>query len=283
MSIVTISRGTFSGGEALAHLLSERLGFRCLSREVIRDAASRHGIAENLLDKQLTEIPAVFQRRLVGKEEHRLYLIAIQAELAEKAKEGNLIYHGHAGHLLLRGMPNVLRVRLLGDMAYRIDQVKEKRGLNEADARKYIDLVDRSRIRWTRFLYDVDWRDPHLYDLVIQLKNLSLETACEMILATLQQPEFQDSPEKQKIIDQFVLGCRIKLRLAQDERTRGMHLHVSVADQVAEISGKFLNNSPVMHGTSRSENDILAVTREFPEIQRVDFVLKDAAVAIGEW
>jgi len=41
MSIIAISRGTFSGGEALAKEGSERLGYRCLGREENLEATTK--------------------------------------------------------------------------------------------------------------------------------------------------------------------------------------------------------------------------------------------------
>jgi len=35
MSVITISRGTFSGGKAIADCLSRRLGYRCIDRDTI--------------------------------------------------------------------------------------------------------------------------------------------------------------------------------------------------------------------------------------------------------
>ena len=49
MAIITISRGTKSGGEKLAKCLSERLGWPAISREVIVETASQYGVSETLL------------------------------------------------------------------------------------------------------------------------------------------------------------------------------------------------------------------------------------------
>ncbi len=35
MSIITISRGVFSGGEALAECVAVRLGYRCIDRDTL--------------------------------------------------------------------------------------------------------------------------------------------------------------------------------------------------------------------------------------------------------
>jgi len=280
MAIVTISRGTLSGGESLAQCLSERLNLPVLSREVVRDAASRYGIAESLLAQQMEKTPSVIQRRMVGGEERRLYLIAIQAALAERAQQGDFIYHGHAGHMLLKGVPSVLRVRLIAPMAYRIGIVRENQGLGEEDARKYIEHVDKCRTLWTELLYHVDWHDPSLYDLVINLGAVSLDTACAMIEFTVRTPDFQPTREKKDLLADFLLACRMKLRLAQNDRTRGMQIDVQVQGQRALVSGKFLSSGPLSKGVQRSEADILEVLREFPEVRTVTFDLKGAELPV---
>ena len=280
MAVVTISRGTLSGGEALAEKLAGRLSIPAISREVLRDAASRYGIAENLLDQQLHKVPSLIQRRFGGKEERRLYLVAIRTALAERAREGDYIYHGHAGHLLLRNLPGVFKVRLIAPMAYRVRMVKEKQGLSEEEAAKYIEQVDKNRTQWTKFLYDVDWLDPSHYDAVINLEFMSLDTACSMIETGVQQPEFQNSPERKKIVDAFVLACQIQLKLAQEDRTKGMQLDVEVSDHVARINGKFLSTGPLSTGLQRSEGDIMEVVRQFEEIKKVEFNLVDAGIPV---
>ncbi len=280
MAIITISRGTLSGGESLAQCLSERLELPVLSREVIRDAASRYGIAENLLAQQMEKTPTVIQRRMVGGEERRLYLIAIQAALAERAQEGAFIYHGHAGHMLLKGLPSVLRVRLIAPMEYRVGIVRESQGFSEEDAIKYIEHVDKCRTLWTELLYHVDWHDAALYDLVINLGAVSLETACALIDFTIQTPDFQPSEEKKERLADFTLSCRIKLKLAQNDRTRGMQIGVQVQGHLARVSGKFLSSGPLSKGVQRSEADIMEVIREFQEIRKVEFDLKDAGMPV---
>jgi cytidylate kinase len=278
MAIITISRGTLSGGEDLAHQLSQRTGCPAISREVIRDAASQYGISEATLTDHMEKGPR-FIERLVG-EEKRMYLIAIQAALAERAERGDFIYHGHAGHLLLRGVPNVFKVRLIAPVEYRINRIREKKTIPDEEARRYIENIDKRRIQWTKFLYDVDWRDASLYDVVFNLESITLETACEMILQAISQPEFQDGHEKKKIIENFSMACRIKVKLALNDRTRGMPLDVKVQDGVARIYGKFLSSGPFASGLHMSQNDILEVVRTFPGIEKVEFDIKEAGIPI---
>jgi len=57
MPIVTISRGAKSGGAALAAALAERLGCRCLSREILTESARKYNIEEELLHAQMSRPP----------------------------------------------------------------------------------------------------------------------------------------------------------------------------------------------------------------------------------
>ena len=62
MAIITISRGTFSGGKALAERLAERLDYPCLSREeILQDAADEFGISQEGLSAAINEPPPFWQ------------------------------------------------------------------------------------------------------------------------------------------------------------------------------------------------------------------------------
>ena len=105
MPIVTISRGPFSGGRMLAECLAANLDHRCIDRDVIVERAAAQGVAqEDLLDA--FEKPPTLLERLNHKK--YLYLALIQAALCQEVRDGKAVYHGNAGHLLLRGGPPLL-------------------------------------------------------------------------------------------------------------------------------------------------------------------------------
>ncbi|MFC1980417.1 cytidylate kinase family protein, partial [Chloroflexota bacterium] len=63
MAIITISRGTFSGGQSLAEDVAKKLGYRCISREVLVEAARQYDVAEESLRKTLIEKPGFLEHR----------------------------------------------------------------------------------------------------------------------------------------------------------------------------------------------------------------------------
>jgi cytidylate kinase len=278
MPIMTISRGTLSGGEALANLLSGKTGYPVIGLEVVKAAAVQYGISESAISKQLNQGPRVLER-LVG-DKRRIYLIALQSALAERALQGDFIYHGLAGHLLLHDIPNVLKIRLVAPLSYRVKSVIEKKRLTEEDAIKYIDNVDEKRKQWTKFLYDVDWTDPLLYDLVINLAQVTLDTACGMIKYALDQPEFKDSPEKQKAIEDFALSSRVKARLALDERTRGVETAVEAKEGKVVVRGRLFTTSTLFAtGTQSTKACVQEVAKGIPGVKELSIDIIESPIA----
>jgi len=256
MAIITISRGSMSGGEALAKSLSTALGYPILGRDVLVAAAKTLDISEETLTQKIVRGPGVWESLTSNR---RLYVVAVQAALAEHLDKGNLVYHGHAGHLLLKGIATVLRVRLIAPLEMRVRSVMERQHLNREAALEYIATVDQERVRWTQFIYGVDWRDPSLYDLVINLENMSMETACTTIAAVVGQPEFALTDATRKAIADFQLACRVKLALATNALTRELSLELKANDGTIEISAEVPKVGLLTHSSSRDEREIRRV------------------------
>ena len=88
MSIIAISRGTFSGGEALAKAVAERLGYRCLSREANLGAVAKtYRVPSEELTAAMERRPSFFEQ-VVG--EHTVYLKCVRAALCEEARGDNM-------------------------------------------------------------------------------------------------------------------------------------------------------------------------------------------------
>jgi cytidylate kinase len=233
MAIITISRGTFSGGEALAKRVAERLGYQCVSREVLLEASWGSGIPAEELTAAMEKRPS-FWHRVMGQ--RTAYLTLVRAALCEHAGGGELVYHGHVGHLLLPGIAHVVRVRVIADMPFRVHAALPQHGTREA-ALAYIEKVDQERREWVRFLFGVDWDDPLLYDLVLNLSRISLDTAGEAVVQMAARPEFQPTSESAKALRDLVLRSRVEAALAIDPRTRDAELTVAADDGVVDVIG----------------------------------------------
>ncbi|MGC8756429.1 MAG: cytidylate kinase family protein [bacterium] len=169
------------------------------------------------------------------------YLSFIQATLCEHAKNDNLIYYGHAGHLLLKDVCPVIKVKVIASMEQRIEFAMERNKLSREEAISYITRMDKYRAKWTKFLYDIDWNEPSLYDVVINLKDISIQTACTIIALMTEAPEFKLTESVKKAINDLALESQVKAKLASDERTKDYILKIQVKDGNVKVSGRVRN------------------------------------------
>ena len=214
MAIITISRGSYSKGREVAEMVAERLGYRLTSRDVLLDASERFNVPEFKLVGAIHDAPSILNRFTHFKQ---CYLAYIQSALADQAQKDNLVYHGLAGHLLLKGVPHVLKVRILADIEARVEAEVQREGISATEARRLLLADDAERRKWTQHLFGVDPWDSSLYDLVIHIHKLTVEDAVEYIAHAAARTCFASTPEGQRKMDDLALACRVKAELVKDE------------------------------------------------------------------
>jgi len=211
MSIVTISRGSYSHGKEVAERVAQRLGYRCIAREVLLEASEQYNVPEAKLQEAIQNAPSILDRFVYGKER---YIAYIQAALLRHFRQDNVVYHGMAGQFFVRGIPHVLKVRIIADLEERIRIVMDREKIPRDRAIKYIEDLDEERRNWSRRLYGIDTRDPSLYDLVLHIRKLSVEDAVEIICHTLKIGHFQTTAESQRAMEDLALAAEVKAILA---------------------------------------------------------------------
>jgi len=234
MAIITISRGTFSGGKELAECVAAKLDYPCISRQVLVEAAKEYGVPLEKLAHALNDRPGILEGMAL---ERIHYLTYIRAALSKDIKKEKLVYHGHAGHLLLKGVPHVLKVRVVADIEFRIKAAMERLNLDRQQAIAYINKVDADRAKWTRFLYHVDLNDPTLYDLFINIEHMTINSACEIVCMAANLPEFQSTTESQKRLDDLILSTEVRAKIAADSSIKDDGVEIDVDEGVVAISG----------------------------------------------
>ncbi len=253
MAIVTISRGSMSGGEALAKCLACRLGYPVLGREVLVEAAARLGVTEDVLREKIQTSAGLFEKLTADR---YVYLVALQSALADQCVSGDLIYHGNAGHFLLKDVPNVLRVRLIAPMSMRVRAVMDRQGLSPEAAQDYIRYVDQERIEWTKFVYGVDWRDPRNYDLIVNLRRVSIESACAMVSGVVKSPAYATTEDVKKKLKDFAMACRVKVALVAKPICQHCRFDVQADDGKIEIVWQPATSEATLRPAEATEEEI---------------------------
>jgi len=241
MSIITISRGTKSGGLELANRLSKKLGYKTLSmEEVIAESAKKYNIMREILLDKLEKTPSLWQK---FTDEYARYIIFIQCSLLSTIKQDNIIYHGYAGQVFLKGLPHVLKLRVEAPLEYRVKSVMVEFNYKHDQAVEYIKKVDSRRKKWIKMVYNDDWYNPLLYDMWLNLQHISMDNICEMVAMMVNHKDFKTSKNSVKKLNNLSLECDVKAALASDDMIwRSHEITVNAYDGLIILRGTTKNN-----------------------------------------
>ena len=185
MSIITISRGSYSRGKDVAEKLALRLGYECISREILLETSDKFHIPEIKLIRAIHDAPSILDRFTHGKE---MYVAFIRQVLLQYVQKDNLVYHGLAGHFFLQQIPHVLKVRIISDTEERVKEEMKRENISEDEARYIIKKDDDERRRWGLHLYGADTWDSSLYDLVLHVRTMTVEDVVNILGQTAKLP-----------------------------------------------------------------------------------------------
>jgi len=175
---ITLSREMGSQGDEIALAVAARLNLRLVGRDLINRAARQAGAPEvalaeidelGLLD--IKPSPAAF----------RLYHKTVSQVIHELAAIGDLLLVGRGGQVVLATSPAVLHVRVIAPRDLRIRRVQESAQLPPEVAAARIDASDRARANYLRRHHHTRLDNPRLYDLVLNTRQVSLETAVDLV------------------------------------------------------------------------------------------------------
>jgi hypothetical protein len=113
------------------------------------------------------------------------------ARLARAAIEhawevGNCVIVGRGSQCILQNRPDVFHAFLFAPFADRVARARLHAG-HTADAPGWIRTEDAERARYVQMNFGQEWRDPHLYDLMISSK-LGEERVVSAILSGMGNP-----------------------------------------------------------------------------------------------
>lgn len=233
MSIITISRGSYSRGREVAEKVAAKLGYECVSRDILLAAAGEFNLPEVKLARALHDAPSILDRFTFGREK---YIAYINAALLEHVRHDNVVYHGLAGHFFLNGVSHVLKVRIVSDLEDRIRLEMERENISRTDAQRVLKKNDEERKKWSLSLYGVDTADTSLYDLVIHIRRIMVEDAADLICQAARLKQFQSTLESRRLLDDLVMAARIKAKLV------AQFPHIAVAASRGSVSVDIQDN-----------------------------------------
>jgi cytidylate kinase len=240
MAIITISHEMGAGGPEIGMALARRLGYRYVDQELISEAARRYGLLEEKLAHLDESKPSLFER---FDTETRRYITVIQTALLEFAEDDRVVLMGRGGQWLLRGIPHVLRVRVMAPFDLRVKRVTRKMAEQMGEAaqsRSVAEMVRKDDVEKSgrmRYLYERDLGDPTLYDLVVNTEKLSTEAAAELIAGVASRPELATTEASRRLVADRALASRVQVALLAHPETRRYRISVEASQGVVTLEG----------------------------------------------
>ncbi len=210
MGIITISRGSYSKGKETAERLAQHLGYNCISRDILLEASAHFNIPEVKLIRAIHDAPSILERFKHGKDK---YILFIREAYLEHIRKDNVVYHGLAGHFFSKGIPNILKVRIIANIEDRVKEEMRRENISEKEARYILKKDDDERRKWGLNLYGIDTNDSSLYDIVLHIDNLKVDDAVEILSDIATRPCFQTTPESKMILNDYYLATKAREHL----------------------------------------------------------------------
>lgn len=203
MSIVTIARGSYSRGKEVAERLAKKLGYECISREILLEASKEFNIPEIKLVRALHDSPKIF-----ASDGASHYVKYYRSAILRHARNDNMVYHGLAGHFFLKDIPHVLKIRINADMETRVQEEMSRENITAQEALRILKNDDEERRKWSIQVYGTDTWDSRLYDMVINISTLTIDDTVDVIAYILQKPTFQSTFESRKLVADMAMSAK---------------------------------------------------------------------------
>jgi cytidylate kinase len=181
--ILTVSREFGSGGGRIAQSTAKRLGWKLLDSALIEQIACEAKLDEAVVSRfdehgesWLTRLNRQAMRGAamaagVALEEEKCFDPEAMADLTRKIIEraheaGNCVIVGRGAQCILQSKADVFHVFVYAPLRVRIHRLRTRLEPG-ADIAQRIHDIDTERALYARQRFGKDWKNPHLYDVMI--------------------------------------------------------------------------------------------------------------------
>jgi len=186
-AVITVSREAGAYGTEIANRLSQELKMDLMNDQIIGYVAESAKISkkviESLDEKEVsrrdTWISSFFESKHLWPDQYLDHLIKIIATIG---RYGNTIIVGRGAHYILPP-EKLFRIRLVAPLEDRIAHIMETLKATRKEAEKYVLKTDNDRQAFIRKYFHMDITDTSHYDLVINMRIITVDGAVEAIKA----------------------------------------------------------------------------------------------------
>ena len=227
MAIITIARQIGSLGNEIATQVAQELGYTLVDQVKLQEAAESYGMLKSELEEVHERRPTLVTRYLTMR--HRAYLDMIQSIIYQYARQDRVVLVGRAATVLLSDVPSVLHVNIFAPFDRRVEAVMALEGVTRPLAERIVRESDQDRAGYMKYLFDRDWMDPLLYDVMIDTGVIPREHACELIIEAAHVPELVEAHDRaQEILSNHILVRHVEEALLKARQVNPRHIALAI-------------------------------------------------------
>ena len=207
MAIITISRQRGSGEVEFTNKLTDALGYPLYDDRLIQQVAAElevHTGVVRALDERLapSAIQSVLARLTGGRVRSQaaatreeggvrpeIVRTALRSVVREIARRDNAIIVGRGAGIILSDLRGVLKLRLVAPLEFRARNHARTVGMNLGEAEDEVQRTDGERRNYIRRMFNVDWDEPTLYDIVINMARTDSDVAVRIVGKVMEEKQ----------------------------------------------------------------------------------------------
>ena len=240
MAIIAMSRELGSLGTVIGTAVAQKLDYDYIYQEITSEAARDYEVVEERLIRVVERAPRLLERL---KGDYRRYQSFVQAQVYKAAQRDNVILIGRWSTLLLREVGHAIRVRVTAPEEVRARRIMDMMQVGKEKALEMVRENDMERGERMAQLYGVDWKAPHLYDLVLNTEKVSVEAAAELIEGLARRTEYQATEESRRKLDSLAMVSAIRAKLKAYRSTRDVDVDIQASDGEVVLAGVVANEA----------------------------------------
>ena len=182
--IITIAREYGSGGRYIGKLIAEKLKIKLYDKEFISKLAEETGLSAKYIETSEQKRSALetlnngYYSGLSNSDE----LFISESELIKKiADDDSCVIVGRCADFILKDKKDVIKIFVYSDMKGKVNRAVNIYGLDENNAEKEINRINKLRANHYKYYTEKEWKNPENYDICINSDGIGVEKAAELI------------------------------------------------------------------------------------------------------
>ena len=236
MPLVAMTREMGSLGKDVAAGVAARMNRRVVYHEIIEPLANKMRLRKSHVERFLEGKSGLWERLTTDRTSLSIFTADETFRFLKDGKTG--VIRGWGAAHLLRNIPHVVRVRVCAPLETRIGRMMERLGTENREAvASEIHLSEEAHSAITRRHFNVNWRDPEEYDVVVSTDRVSVEECVDEVETLCRMPRFQETEQSMRLVNDLALEWAVRAALRRDDRTDDTAITIECDGGVVRLRG----------------------------------------------